>query len=392
MDHSAKLAARTEFMQDSAIRELFKVIGQPGMISFAGGVPAPECLPIDLITELTEKAIAKHGPALLQYTITEGIPDLRDCVATLLADRGIQCCGEDIGISAGAQNAIDAAAKVLIDKEASVAVEEPTFLAALKTFAAYEPKFLSLKMDEDGVLPEAVEECLKSGPVRFIYIIPTFQNPTGRTLSLKRREEIADLIRRYDALVIEDDPYCDLRFEGEGLPALKSLAPDNVIYIGSFSKILSPGLRLGFYLAPEPIQSLMTSTRQGVDVHASMFGQGIAEIYLREGYFEKQLPKMCALYSGRRNAMLTALEEHFPDNFTWTHPEGGMFVWVEGPEGFDATELQKRGLAEKVAFVPGASFYARSGHGGGAFRLNFSAVDEEAISQGIRTIGKILKQ
>ncbi|MCB0334919.1 MAG: PLP-dependent aminotransferase family protein, partial [Bdellovibrionales bacterium] len=307
MDYCRYLAERTASMDPSAIRELFKVLGTPGMISLAGGAPAPDCLPLNELKTLHQELVEEYGYSLLQYGITEGFLPLREQLALHLRDRGINVPANSIFVSTGAQTAIDAAGKILINKGDAIALESPTFLASIKTFRAYQPQCFGIPMDAQGIIPDALETILKEQKPKFIYVIPNFQNPSGRTLSMERRLALVQLAKRYETLVIEDDPYYELRYSGEPLPTLYSLLPDQVIYIGSLSKIFAPGMRVGYFLGPEPLTTLMTSSRQAVDVHTNTYAQALATKYFTTGAFAQALPRMLELYRGRRDILLASM-------------------------------------------------------------------------------------
>lgn len=391
MDYDKLLAKHTKDMDTSAIRELLKLTSQPGMISLAGGMPSPDSFPVDAIKKLFPKVLSKYGPRVFQYQMTEGLPLLRAALANYLKVRKINVSENEVFISTGSQTALDAAAKVLLDPGDTVAVESPTFLAAVKGLKTYGANFITLQTDEDGVLPSEIAK-LKNKKVKMIYLIPTFQNPTGATLTLKRRKEIAQIIKRHKLLVVEDDPYFELRYSGKVIPPIYSFAPQNVVYLGSLSKVFSPGMRLGYYLGPEKLTSLMTSVRQAVDVHANSLAQALAADYISEGYLANQIPKIVSLYRPRLETMLKALEKHMPASFSWTVPDGGMFVWVRGPKDFDANQFHKKVLSKKVAYVPGKTFYADKNPPKNTFRLNFTNVSEGKIKKGILIIGSQLKQ
>ena len=389
MDISSKLSTRTRMMQASAIREILKVVAQPGMVSLAGGIPAPESFPIEIIRQITNDVLDEFGPAALQYDKTEGFEPLIQALVNYLPSRGlVNVAPETLGIFSGSQSALDMVAKVLISPGDKIAIEAPSYLGAISAFNAYEPDYISVPTDDDGILPDALEDVLKQHTIKLIYLVPTFQNPTGRTLSLERRQRLAELLKQYDVLLLEDDPYSALRYSGEALPTLQSYAPEHVIYSSTFSKILAPGLRIGFTVAPKALMRWLIIAKQGVDLHTQSFGQAIAALYLTGGYLKDHLPRIIELYQPRRDAMLTALQTHMPEGFTWTHPEGGMFLWLVGPEGFDAEALYHRCVERGVAFVPGKYFFFEPGVGQNTMRLNFTMVTANIIDQAIQTIGE----
>ena len=386
------LAKRTEIMGESAIREILKAAAQPGMISMAGGVPAPESFPLHLMPELMTSVLEKYGPSALQYDPTEGFPPFRAAASAYLEAQGINAAPDDVIISSGSQGVLDGLGKIMIDKGDEIAVESPTYLGALQAFTPYEPVFLGLESDDEGLVPESLEKTLREHNPKFVYLNPTFQNPTGKTIPLERRREIAKIARHWNALLIEDDPYGALRFEGQPQPPLKTLAPDNVVYLGTMSKIFAPGLRLGFCAAPEPIKRWLVLAKQGVDLHANTLGQALAAEYLSGGYMESHLPKIIEIYRSRKDAMLDALETCFPSDFTWSRPEGGMFLWVAGPDGFDADELYEKALLKKAAVVPGRHFFPQAGQGRETMRLNFSMAPEDRIRQAVKILAETIEE
>jgi len=385
------LADRTVNMKASAIREALKVLMRPGMISLAGGLPAPESFPVDLIEEICTKVLRKYSTQALQYGPTEGFPPLREAVVGLLAERGIDVTADRVIITTGSQGSLDSLGKILISKGDPVAVEAPTYMGALSAFNPYEPSYISIATDDNGVIPEELDNLLRKTSVKFVYLIPTFQNPSGRTTTLERRQQVAEIITRHNALLVEDDPYSALRFRGEALPTIKSMAPDNVVYLTTFSKIMAPGLRLGICAAPPDIQNWMVLANQGINLHTSTFDQAIASEYLAGGYLKRQLPKIVEVYRPKLLAMLEALDKYFPDSFRWSRPDGGMFVWAEGPDGFNADDYYMPAVESGVAFVSGQYFYTRPGDGLNTMRLNFTNADVPTIHRGVRILAEVLK-
>ena len=391
MQTEAVLAQRTRHMGASAIREILKVASRPGMISLAGGIPAAESFPMEIIHQITATVLERYGPDALQYDLTEGFPPLRDALAHYLKPKGIVTPGEALLISSGSQGVLDGLGKILIDGGSRVAVETPTYLGALQAFTPYEPRYVQIETDEQGMLPDALEAALARGPLTFIYLVPNFQNPTGRTLSQARREAIAEIIQRSNTLLVEDDPYGDLRYRGESAAPLKALAPDHVVYISTLSKVFAPGLRIGFCLAPEPIRSWLVLAKQGVDLHTSTFNQAMAAEYLNAGHLQRHLPRIIELYRPRQRAMLEAMERFFPASFTWTRPDGGMFVWVQGPRGMEMQAVNRRAVDRGVAFVPGTFFFARPGDGRQTLRLNYTLADEPTLIRAIQILGTVFE-
>ena len=385
------LADRTGKMGVNVIREILKVVSQPGMVSLAGGIPAPESFPLEIIQELTETVVEQYASGAFQYGPTEGFWPLREALADYLKNREINAGAGEILIGSGSQGVLDAIGKVLITRGDQVAVEAPTYLGALQAFTPYEPEYVRMDTDDDGLIPGSLERVLTNGKIKFIYLVPTFQNPTGRTIPLERRREIADIIKKYNALLVEDDPYGELRYRGRDITPIKALAPDNIVYISTLSKVFAPGLRIGFCHAPEQIRKWLVIVKQGIDLHTSTFNQALAAEYIAGGFLERHLPKIIDLYRPKQEAMLSALDTYFPKGFKWSRPEGGMFLWVEGPEGFNMEELYWKAVERNVAFVPGKYFFTSQREGIETMRLNYTMADEETIDNSIRILTDVIK-
>ncbi len=384
------LAPRTEAMATSAIREILKLVGRPGMVSLAGGIPAPDTFPMDILNQLFEEVIERWGEGAFQYGLTEGFVPLREASVEYLRRFSVESRAEDILVTSGSQGMLDAVGKILIGPGDTVAVESPTYLGALQAFNPYEPRYVEISTDEQGAIPESLEEILTKESPKFVYLVPTFQNPTGRSIPLERRHQIADILIRHEALLVEDDPYAALRYSGEVLPSIKSMAPDNVLYGTTFSKVFAPGLRIGIAVPPNrDLGDWLVKAKQGTDLHTSSLSQAMATVYLEGNHLERQLPIICNHYAPRLKAMLDALQEFFPSGWTWSRPEGGMFLWVEGPEEQDIIELYEKALEQHVAFVPGRYFFADPARGAHTMRLNFTNADPDAIRQAIAVLGKL---
>lgn len=392
MNAHSQLADRTRQMHTNVLREILKTASQPGIDSLAGGIPAKESFSLDIMAELADAVWRKYGAAALQYGPTEGFAPLKENICRMLAPKEIQADPGDILITSGSQGALDALAKIMVSKGDKIALESPTYLGALQAFSSYEPEYLELETDADGPTPDGLRRLLETHYVKFIYLVPTFQNPTGGTIPVHRRNAIAEVVRDTNALLVEDDPYSALRYQGENLPAVKTMAPDNVVYLGTFSKILAPGLRVGFCLAPEKVRQWLVIAKQGTDLHTGSFSQALAAEYLSSGYLAEHLPRICALYASRHRTMMEALETFFPDDWTWSKPEGGMFVWAKGPFGLDMDDLYSEALQEKVAFVPGTYFHVRKGDGRETMRLNFTMCDEPTIWRAVQTLGRAIER
>jgi 2-aminoadipate transaminase len=385
------LAARTVNMNVSAIREILKVVSRPGVVSLAGGIPSPDSFPIDVISALVPVVLEKYGSGALQYDLTEGFPPLREALTGLLRARGITASPDDVLIASGSQGVLDGIGKVLIDPGDLIAVEAPTYLGAIQAFSPYQPDYVEIATDNDGVIPEALDEVLGGNDVKLVYLVPTFQNPTGRTVPMTRRRQIAAIIRRHGVLLIEDDPYGALRFRGEPVPPIASLAPEHVVYVSTLSKVFAPGLRIGFTVVPGELRDWLVIAKQGVDLHTSTFNQALAAEYITGGFLAKQVPRIIEIYRPKQELMMRALAEDFPDGFRWSQPDGGMFVWVEGPVGFDIDRVYERSVEAGAAFVPGKYFFTTPGEGTATMRLNFTTAKHDELGRAIATIGAAIE-
>jgi 2-aminoadipate transaminase len=395
-----RYAQRTQWMQSSAVRELLKLTELPEMISFAGGLPAPEVFPVDRFQEACQSILGQHGQQALQYSTTEGYRPLREMIARHTARYGIQVEPENILITSGSQQALDLIGKVFINPGDRLLVEKPTYVGALQAWNACQAEYVTIALDDEGMLTDELEAALRAGP-KFIYVLPNFHNPAGVTLARERRQRLVELADRYGVPLIEDDPYGQLRYEGEHLPPLAVLDGQlpgrpglsysgNVLYLSTFSKTLAPGLRLGWVVAPSEVIQRLVQAKQGADLHTSTFAQMIAFEVSREGFLDCHVRFIRTVYRERRDAMLTALQRYVPSAIHWTTPQGGLFLWVTLPEPLDATEILPAAIAENVAFVPGSAFFA-DGSGRNTFRLNFSNASPERIKEGIRRLATVLE-
>lgn len=391
-------------MGRSIIRELLKFTQQPDIISFAGGMPAPELFPREQVQEAACRVLTEYGEKALQYGPTEGHLPLRRWISERMVRYGIQAEASNVFITTGAQQALDLIGKLLINPGDQVLVEEPTYLGALQAWNAYQAEYAGVPCDDDGLRTDLLENALRVGP-KFMYILPNFQNPGGTTLALDRRLELVRLSNKYGIPIVEDDPYGALRFEGEHLPPLVALDADfqtsaglnghgfmegNVIYLGTFSKTLSPGLRLGWVVAPIEVIDRLVMAKQGTDLQTSTFDQMLAWEVLKTGFLDEHIKLIRKVYGERRDVMLEALEKYFPPGSSWTHPDGGLFLWAKVPEGIDTETLLAEAVQAKVAFVPGFAFYTDPSRGHDAMRLNFSNAKPEQIEEGIRRLGQLL--
>src|SRR5678815_6058217 len=398
----SRYSLRARECKSSTIRELLKISEQPGMISFAGGLPAGEVFPVQRFQEACQKVLATHAGPALQYGATEGYEPLREMIARHMARYAILAKVENVLITSGSQQALDLIGKLLINSGDRVLVEAPTYLGALQAFNVYGAEYVSVPSDDDGIRTELLEAPLRSGP-KFMYILPNFQNPGGTTLSEGRRQELVLLADRFGIPIVEDDPYGQLRYEGEHLTPLVVLdrvnlrrdngySIGNVIYLSTFSKTLAPGLRLGWIVAPADVISKMVQLKQGGDLHTSTFTQMVAYEVAHDNFMDEHIKMIRRVYGERRDAMLAALKEFFPPEVSWTRPAGGLFLWVTLPEGMDCQKVFEAAIKQNVAFVPGDSFYANNGaESRRHFRLNFSYVPPEQIREGVRRLALAVK-
>jgi 2-aminoadipate transaminase len=387
------LADRTGRMKASDIRELLKLTARPEIISLAGGLPAPELFPIDEYRRAFEWVLETQGSAALQYSASEGYTPLRDFLAQRMTRLGIPAEGSDVLITNGSQQGLDLVGKIFLNPGDAVCLENPSYMGAIQAFDSYQADYVIVPMDDDGMRSQELDGILKKrNDVKFIYALPNFQNPSGRTMSRERREILVETARRHGIPIVEDDPYGELRFEGEAPPSLRSLWPEGVIYLGTFSKILAPGFRLGWIVTPSAVSDEILFGKQPVDLHTSSASQmATYEVCKQDGFLDAHIEKIREVYRERRDVMLRALEAHFPEGCTWTRSQGGLFVWAEVPPSIDTRELLVEALQENVAFVPGQSFHPdRSGHN--TMRLNFSNVPPDRIEEGIARLGRAIKR
>jgi 2-aminoadipate transaminase len=377
------LSQRSRALTSSAIREILKVTECPEVISFAGGLPAARAFPLAEMARASARVFARHGEAALQYGPTEGLAALREWVA---ARHGVDAAR--VLITTGSQQALDLLGKVLIDPGSAVLVETPTYLGALQAFSLYEPLFRALPADAEGPLPEALDEGMAAG-ARLLYLQPNFQNPTGRRIPLARRQALLARATALGVPVVEDDPYGELAYDGLRLPSLLSMAADGVVYLGSLSKVLAPGLRLGYLIAPPALYGRLVQAKQAADLHTPSLAQWLAWETVRDGLLDTHLGRVRELYGARCEAMLGALQRHMPAGVRWSRPRGGMFVWLTLPHGLDATALLPQALEHQVAYVPGAAFHADGG-GRNTLRLAFVTVPEARIEQGVQALGSVI--
>jgi len=387
-----RFSERMNSLKSSAIRDLLHYATLPGMIYLAGGLPAPESFPVEVFRQACNTVLDEVGAQALQYGTTEGYKPLRQCLAERMRNlKGIACGSDNILLTSGSQQALEMIGKLFIDYGDIVVVESPSYLGAIQAFDLYAPRYVTVPMDEEGIILEELERILRIITPKFLYLVPTFQNPSGRTLSLERRRQLILLAEHYDLIIVEDDPYGELRYTGEPVPPIKAFdMTGRVIYLSTFSKILSPGIRLAWVVASEEFIRKLVLIKQATDLCTSTFIQYAAYEYCQSGVMEEHIQKIRAMYKVRMEAMLNALDRYFPkEGVSWTRPEGGMFLWVTLPEEIDVEDMLKEAVANKVAFVPGSSFYV-DGRPHSTMRLNFSNATPEQIEEGIRRLGEIV--
>jgi len=396
-----RYAHRTQKMGSSVIRELLKLTERPDIISFAGGLPAPEVFPVREFREACNSVLENFGPQALQYSTTEGYGPLREMIARRTARYSVEVDIDNILITSGSQQALDFIGRLFINRGDYIVVESPTYLGALQAWDAYGAQYISVRTDENGMIVDELEAALRVGP-KFIYVLPNFQNPSGSTLSLERRRKLVEIADKHGVPIVEDDPYGQLRYEGEHIRSVVSLDSEfrgpnggqysgNVIYLSTFSKLLAPGLRLAWVIAPPQVIRKLVMAKQAADLHTSSFNQYVAYEVAKSGFLDEHVKVIRSTYKERRDVMIEMMEEMFPTEVTWRKPQGGMFLWGILPEDMDAAEVLKHAIEKKVAFVPGAAFHAH-GEGKNTMRINFSYSSPELIREGVTRLGTTLKE
>jgi 2-aminoadipate transaminase len=395
--YAGLFASRTKFMTSSAMRDLMAITARPEVISLAGGLPDTSTFPPDTFAAVAQRIAAESCAKALQYGPTDGLPETKACIVAVMEAEGMHADAEDVMVTTGGQQVIDLVAKTLIDPGDVVIAEGPTYPGAVPTFSSYQADVVQIDMDADGMRVDLLEQELErldreGRTPKFIYTVPTFQNPAGVTLSAPRRTRLVEVAHERELLVLEDNPYGLLRYEGEPPPPLYALDGGvYVMYLGTFSKILSPGIRLGWAVAPPPVLEKMNVGKQATDLCTSTLSQLMVQAYFEEGRWRDYVDSLTEIYRARRDTMLDALADHFPPQAEWTRPGGGMFIWATLPDFIDTTDLLARALRENVAFVPGEAAYL-DGRGRNSMRLNFSGCDEDAIREGVRRIGEVVTE
>lgn len=395
-----RYALRTDNIGSSAIRELLKLTSLPDVISFAGGLPAPEVFPIEKFKEAADIVLTEMGESALQYGTTEGYLPLREMIARNASKYGMQISADNVLITSGSQQALDLLGRIFINRGDRVLVESPTYLGAIQAWNAYGVKYVTIPFDVDGMRTDLLETRLRTG-IKFIYVLPNFQNPTGVTLSRPRRKDLVEMANAYGVPIVEDDPYGQLRYEGDHLPPVVVLDDEtrakevpmysgNVIYTSTFSKILAPGLRLAWVVAPSEVITKLVQAKQGADLHTSTFTQYIAYQVANSEWMKSHICLIRKTYRERRDVMIEALSEHMPEGVQWTKPEGGLFLWVTLPKSIDTTAIFSKAVEAKVAFVPGSPFHPLGG-GENTMRLNFSNTKPDLTVEGIKRLARVIK-
>lgn len=375
----------------SFIREMLKITADPTIISFAGGLPKKDLFPVQELTDATEQVFEIYGRDIFQYSNSEGYQALREYIANNYLKKGLKVAAKNILITNGSQQGLDLLGKVLLNDGDGVIIEEPGYLGAIQAFSLYKPHFSPVPVSEEGMDLEKLQAVLSEREHKLLYAVPNFQNPSGITYSSKNREGVADLIREKDVFIVEDDPYGEIRFSGTAKPSFKKYLPEQTILLGSFSKIVVPGFRIGWIVAPDTIYDKLLIAKQASDLHTCHFTQYIIYQYLQKNSIAAHLEKVTETYGEQCQCMMESIDAYFPRNVKYTKPEGGMFLWVTLPEGMSAMDLFNHAVKEKVAFVPGDPFYVNR-KGSNTLRLNFSSVDNDTIRTGIQRLGKVMAE
>ena len=386
-------AKRMDNIKASEIRELLKLTQRPEVISFAGGLPAPELFPVEELKRVAKEVLEENGTTALQYGPTEGYEPLRQKIVERMKKVNVDVAVDNILVTSGSQQGLDFAARIFINPGDVIICESPSYLGAINAFKAYEPKFVEVETDDEGMIMEYLEKALEENDnAKFIYVIPDFQNPSGKTWSEERRKKLVELANKYNVAILEDNPYGELRFEGEFLPAVKHYDTEGrVIFLGTFSKIFCPGLRLGWVAADKEVLNKFIMVKQGADLQSSTISQMEVAKFLEIYDIEEHIEKLKRVYKKRKDLMIKTMEEEFPEEVKFTNPEGGLFTWVVLPEHINARELAVKALEKNVAFVPGGSFFPNGGNEN-TFRMNYSNMDEERIVEGVKRLGEVIRE
>jgi len=384
-------AERFEGVSGSAIREIFKLLANPNIISFAGGNPSPDSFPKEKLAEIAKRVLLEKGESILQYGPTKGYMPLMEEILDIAKSQGIEAGPNNIIITSGSSQGLELMSKTFVDKGDVILVESPTFIGAIQTFKTYQANLVAVDTDEEGILLDDLEKKIKKHNPKFLYVIPTFQNPSGVTLIEERREKLVQICSKHGVKILEDDPYGDLRFSGKKVSTLKSFDTDNtVVRLVSFSKIISPGIRVGAAIGGAEIISKFELCKQGMDVHTTNLAQVMVYEYLKSGELKGHIAEITEKYKGKKELMLSLIEKEFPKNIKISPCDGGLFIWITLPEGTNTLDLFKKAVEKKVAFVPGTHFFAQGGNEN-TMRLNFSMVSEQKIEEGIKILAEVMK-
>ncbi|UCC44103.1 MAG: PLP-dependent aminotransferase family protein [Candidatus Zixiibacteriota bacterium] len=378
-------------LEASIIREILKVSSQPGVISFAGGLPAPESFPVEDVKRIAGEVLDKYGHNSLQYSLSQGIVPLREIIAQRATSKGSASGPENILITSGSQQAIELVARAFVEPGDYILTESPTYLGALQAFNYYQARYVTVRMDDEGMIVDEVRQRIEEYQPKLIYTVATFQNPTGITMSEERRRRLVELAAEFNLPIVNDNPYGDIRFAGTPVPSLKSIGGDGIVTLRTFSKNIAPGLRVGWMNGPASIIAVCEKVRQCTDLHTNTFCQYLAYEFLKQGLMESHLEEIKKIYAEKRNAMLSRMEQKFPAGVKWTRPEGGLFLWVELPSGMSAKDLFPMAIERKVAYVYGEPFFPNGG-GENTLRLNYATADTDEITEGIDRLAALIQE
>lgn len=388
--HKWPIAPHVHHLQASIIREILKFSSQPGVISFAGGLPAPELFPLEDLKKISADVIDKHGQQAFQYSLSRGIIELRELLASRATHNGTPSTPDNILVTSGSQQGIELLARAFIDPGDWIITENPTYVGALQAFNYYRARYVTVEMDDRGMIVDRVEDKIKQYNPKLIYTVSNFQNPTGITMTEDRRIRLCELAARYNIPIVDDNPYGDVRFAGKPLPTLKSFGGDEVIALRTFSKTLTPGLRIAWMNGPKWVIDQFEKVKQCADLHTSTFGQFLVYEYVSQGLLEPHIERIKEDYRSKRDVMLESMQDLFPDGITWTTPEGGLFLWVTLPKGLSSKTLFAKAVEQKVAYVPGQPFFPH-GEGENTLRMNFSNANHDQIREGVKRLAGVFK-
>lgn len=389
--YEIEVAQRMQGMSGNVVREILKLTQQGSVLSFAGGLPSPDSFPNTAIQEIANEVLASKGTSILQYATTEGYPPLREAIASWVKDFGIEATADNVAILSGSQQGLDLVCKAFINPGDAVIVERPTYLSFLDMLKMYEARPIHVPADDEGMDPELLEAAIQEHKPRVIYLIPTFRNPTGECMSARRRKEIVEIAARHRLVIVEDDAYGRLRYDGDHIPAVASFGYPGALYLGSFSKIVAPGLRIGYAIGDAQLLRTLVIAKQGADLHSSNLSQAIIAEFFARNLLGEHIRRISQVYVTKRDTIIEAIEEFFPTGSKVTHPDGGLFVWATVPEPLSTSRLLEKAIKERVAYIPGTPFY-RDGGGDTSMRLNFSNASLEELRWGMKQLGGVLTE